>query len=77
MQENLDKNIEKLFKETYPMLFCYAQKIVGYDDAEDGFKVKAVTYSGYKWLDFEGLWNTGCKPTGGMIIYTVNEDAVL
>ena len=35
MQENLDKNIEKLFKETYPMLFCYAQKIVGYDDAED------------------------------------------
>lgn len=35
MQENFETAFEKLFKKSYPMLFCYAQKIVGYDDAED------------------------------------------
>lgn len=45
----------------------------GYDETQEGLKVKAVTYSGYKWLDLKRLWNTGCKPTGGMIIYTVHD----
>ena len=35
MQENFETSFEKLFKKSYPMLFCYAQKIVGYDDAAD------------------------------------------
>ena len=35
MQENFETTFEKLFKKSYPMLFCYAQKIVGYDDAAD------------------------------------------
>lgn len=35
MQENFEITFEKLFKKSYPMLFCYAQKIVGYDDAAD------------------------------------------
>lgn len=43
----------------------------GYEEALEGLKVKAVTYSEYKWLDLRGLWNTGSKPTGGMIIYKV------
>ena len=45
----------------------------GYDETQEGLKVKAVTYSSYKWLDLKRLWNTGCKPTGGMIIYTVHD----
>ena len=45
----------------------------GYDETQEGLKVKAVTYSGYKWLDLKRLWNTGCKPTGGMIINTVHD----
>ena len=43
----------------------------GYEKTLEGLKVKAVTYSEYKWLDLRGLWNTGSKPTGGMIIYKV------
>ena len=45
----------------------------GYDETEEGLKVKAVTYSSFRWLDFKELWNTGCTPTGGMIIYSLRD----
>ena len=41
--------------------------INGYDENENGFFVKAVTYSSFEWLDFEKLWNTGYDFRGGMV----------
>ena len=46
--------------------------INGYDDANDAFFVKAVTYSKYEWLDYQKLWDTGHKRRGGMILYHLN-----
>ena len=43
--------------------------INGYDDSEDGFPVKAVTYGSYQWLDLDGLWNTGFGKRGGLVLY--------
>ena len=34
-------------------------------------QVKTVTYSGYRWLDFERLWDTGYSNKGGLIIYNL------
>jgi hypothetical protein len=41
----------------------------GYDDTADAFRVKAVTYGSYAWLDFGGLWNTGFGKRGGLVRY--------
>ncbi|WP_207651569.1 hypothetical protein [Mogibacterium pumilum] len=46
----------------------------GYKETQEGVKVKAVTYSDYKWLDLKALWNTGAKSTGGMIVYIVHDE---
>ena len=43
--------------------------INGYDDSEDGFLVKAVTYSKYEWLDLRELWDTGHERRGGFVLY--------
>ena len=43
--------------------------INGYDETDDGFLVKAVTYSKYEWLDFQLLWNTGHERRGGLVLY--------
>lgn len=46
----------------------------GYEKTEDGrLLVRAVTYGKPRWLDFEGLWNTGCEPKGGLILYRLAE----
>lgn len=42
--------------------------INGYDDSEDGFLVKAVTYSKYEWLDLRELWDTGRERRGGFVL---------
>jgi len=41
----------------------------GYDESKDGMLVKAVTYGGYQWLDFERLWDTGHDTKGGFVLY--------
>ncbi|MBP5294585.1 MAG: hypothetical protein J6Y95_02565 [Lachnospiraceae bacterium] len=46
----------------------------GYDDSEGSFLVKAVTYSRYRWLDFETLWDTGHERRGGLVLYHLRED---
>lgn len=46
--------------------------INGYDDSENGFLVKAVTYSSYQWLYFQDLWNTGYQRRGGFVLYHIN-----
>ncbi len=43
--------------------------INAYDETDDGFLVKAVTYSKYEWLDFQLLWNTGHERRGGLVLY--------
>ena len=50
--------------------------INGYDRQEgtDEMLVKAVTYSGYQWLDFRNLWETGFENTGGLVIYRRADD---
>lgn len=45
--------------------------INGYDEQKGSFRVKAVTYSSYQWLDFGKLWDTGYNNKGGLIIYTI------
>ncbi len=47
--------------------------INGYDDTRDEFSVKAVTYSGYRWLSLKGLWNTGYQRRGGFVLYKLDE----
>lgn len=43
--------------------------LAGYDDeAEDGFRVKAVTYGNFEWLNLERLWDTGYEKRGGIIL---------
>ena len=46
--------------------------INGYDETDDGFLVKAVTYSKYEWLDFQLLWNTGHERRGGLVLYNLD-----
>ena len=46
--------------------------INGYDETDDGFLVKAVTYSKFEWLDFRELWATGHERRGGLVLYHLN-----
>lgn len=43
----------------------------GYDDQSD-LLVKAVTYSGYEWLDLRELWDTGYEKRGGLVLYSIS-----
>lgn len=42
--------------------------IAGYDESDNDFRVKAISYGYYKWLDLELIWNTGYVKKGGLII---------
>ena len=48
--------------------------INGYDESDDLFLVKAVTYSSWRWLDLKELWDTGYSRKGGLVIYEIFED---
>ena len=41
----------------------------GYDDSAPSFRVKAVTYSAFQWLNFAELWDTGYRKRGGLVLY--------
>ncbi|WP_418580439.1 hypothetical protein [Megasphaera sp.] len=43
--------------------------LTGYTEFDGDFMVKAVTYGSWRWLDFDGLWNTGHRKKGGLILY--------
>ncbi len=45
----------------------------GYNDTDDAFLVKAVTYSRYEWLDLRTLWDTGYERRGGFVLYRFDE----
>lgn len=45
--------------------------INGYEERDAGLMVKAVTYSGYQWLDLRTLWDSGHSNKGGLVLYDV------
>ncbi len=45
----------------------------GYEEREDGFFVKTVSYGKYVWLDFEKLWDTGFEDKGGLILFHIRK----
>lgn len=47
--------------------------LTGYECRKDVFLVKAVTYGGWRWLDFDVLWDTGYRKRGGLIIYHIDK----
>ncbi|MBQ6469306.1 MAG: hypothetical protein IJJ50_04540 [Lachnospiraceae bacterium] len=46
--------------------------INGYDELENGCKVKAVTYGSSEWLELRELWDTGHERRGGFILYHID-----
>lgn len=47
--------------------------INGYDDSEESFRVRAVTYGEYEWLDLRELWETGHLRRGGFVLYQMDQ----
>ena len=43
--------------------------LTGYDEFEDSFMVKAVTYGNWRWLSLDELWSTGHRRKGGLVLY--------
>lgn len=41
----------------------------GYEEREEGFFVKTVSYGKYVWLNFDQLWDTGFEDKGGLILF--------
>lgn len=41
----------------------------GYDEQEEAFLVKTVTFGAWRWVDFSVLWNTGFDRKGGLVLY--------
>ncbi|MBQ3369733.1 MAG: hypothetical protein IJG48_01795 [Mogibacterium sp.] len=58
---------EKAFKDYEWHWFL----INGYEETDNTLFVKAVTYSGFQWLDFRKLWDTGFANKGGLILYSL------
>ena len=42
--------------------------LAGYQEVDEKFYVKVVTYGRFRWLNLEELWNTGYRKKGGLII---------
>lgn len=47
--------------------------LTGYEEEEEYFRVKAVTYGKSEWLDFEELWDTGHDKKGGIVMYQLKK----
>ena len=45
----------------------------GYNENDNTLLVKAVTYSGFQWLDFRNLWDTGYDNKGGLVLYRLQQ----
>lgn len=41
--------------------------LAGYEEFENAFMVKAITYGSYHWLSLNKLWDSGYKQKGGII----------
>ncbi len=49
--------------------------LCGYALEEGRLLARAATYGGSQWLDFADLWETGKTPKGGMVLWSLEEDA--
>ena len=47
--------------------------LTGYDEDEEGFLVKAVTYGEWIWLDLRHLWDTGHDEKGGFVVFSLQD----
>lgn len=46
--------------------------LAGYDESgHRTLRVKTVTYGRYKWVALAKLWDTGCEPKGGLVLFDV------
>lgn len=45
--------------------------INGYEENDGEMLIKAVTYSGWQWLDLRRLWDTGHIRRGGLILFSM------
>jgi hypothetical protein len=43
--------------------------LTGYEEFEDAFMVKVVTYGSWCWLQLAELWNTGYERKGGFVLF--------
>lgn len=65
-----------LLKHTNPIFEDYLWhwfNLAGYEELDGEFRVKAVTYGNYQWLDLKKLWNTGVEKKGGMILVSARD----
>lgn len=47
--------------------------LAGYEEFEDDFMVKLVTYGCYRWLPLRELWDTGYVRKGGIILLDIKK----
>ena len=43
--------------------------LTGYENTEDNWRVKVVSYGVARWFDFDLLWDTGFANRGGLIVF--------
>ncbi len=48
--------------------------LVGYEEYEEDFFVKTVTYGGYRWFSLQELWETGYPEKGGLVRIILSSD---
>ena len=53
----------------YDMFEWHWFLLVGYEKQADKCMVKIVTYGKYFWVDLKGLWDTGHRRKGGLVLY--------
>ena len=53
----------------YDMFEWHWFLLVGYEKQTDKCMVKIVTYGKYFWVDLKGLWDTGHRRKGGLVLY--------
>ncbi|MGM9521504.1 MAG: hypothetical protein ACI3VB_03405 [Oscillospiraceae bacterium] len=80
LKDSIDRNVPAaclILHHDNPAMDFYVWHwfiLAGYEEAEEAFMVKAVTYSEYRWLDFDVLWDTGHEKKGGLVMPRLREN---
>ena len=48
--------------------------VAGYEDSDNGFNIRTITYGKERYLPLSELWDTEYEKKGGMILYHLNEN---
>ena len=43
--------------------------LTGYENVDENWRVKVVSYGVGRWFDFDMLWDTGFENRGGLIVF--------